>query len=85
MVTPFCENGNVLEFLRAKKLEIKQILYIVRFHFDCFNLRLLSILISQIHGVSCGLQYLHSKGIVHGDLRAVNFWIHFKLLILIGA
>lgn len=82
MVTPYCENGNVLEFLRAKKLEIMQILCIVRFHSDCFNLWLLIFLTSQIHGISCGLQYLHSEGVVHGDLRAVRFFVFtFELLI----
>jgi serine/threonine protein kinase len=37
----------------------------------------------QLHHVSLGLVYLHSKKIVHGDLKAVGFSLRVYLQVLI--
>lgn len=36
----------------------------------------------KLRGIICGVQYLHKKGIVHGDLRAVGVTVSPHLLML---
>ncbi|TFK51372.1 kinase-like protein, partial [Heliocybe sulcata] len=51
LVIPFCEGGNILQYLsRHPAMDRVQLLV----------------------SISAGLRYLHSKGVVHGDLRACN-------------
>lgn len=70
MVTPYCDNGNVLEYMKKAQPEFAAILLIVSVIFFLY------IPFSQAGfqnlGIACGLEYLHFMNVVHGDLRAVS-------------
>jgi len=56
IVSSYCDNGNVLEYMSETQPGMSGILLIIL-------------------GIACGLQYLHSMNIIHGDLRAANILI----------
>jgi len=56
LIVEYCENGNVVEFLKDKEPKPDFVLHLIR-------------------GIAHGLKYLHSKDIVHGDLRGSNVMI----------
>ncbi|KAJ6598357.1 kinase-like domain-containing protein [Mycena vulgaris] len=53
LVSPWMENGNILQFLKNHPVGIERRL-------------------SLILDVALGLEYLHGKSVVHGDLKAIN-------------
>jgi len=66
MVSEWMENGNMLDYVRDKP------------NADRFGLVSLILLRSglpltglQLVGVTCGLDYLHSNDVIHGDLKGV--------------
>ncbi|KAJ8083210.1 hypothetical protein PM082_009082 [Marasmius tenuissimus] len=56
LVSPWMENGNLVQYLRATRKE------------DVDHLAL-------VYDVATGLAYLHSRKVVHGDLKGVNILI----------
>ena len=68
MVSEMMTNGNIVDYIRAKRANR---LCLVRLPFSPPrpNYRLYS----QLRDVANGLQHLHGLGIVHGDLKGVNF------------
>ncbi|EIN08805.1 kinase-like protein, partial [Punctularia strigosozonata HHB-11173 SS5] len=59
IVTPWMENGNMLEYIRRQELPFYRIL----------------LLITKLEEAARGLHYLHEHEFVHGDLRAANVLI----------
>ncbi|KAI9339650.1 hypothetical protein BDR26DRAFT_862072 [Obelidium mucronatum] len=57
MVSPFCERGHALQYLEWCTEEHQNP--------EPFGIKLL-------YEVSLGMQYLHARGVSHGDLKAVN-------------
>ena len=68
MVSEMMTNGNIVDYIRSKRANR---LCLVRLPFSPQrpNYRLYS----QLRDVANGLQHLHGLGIVHGDLKGVNF------------
>ncbi|KDQ49294.1 hypothetical protein JAAARDRAFT_51806 [Jaapia argillacea MUCL 33604] len=54
LLSPLCENGNIVDYLRTH-LEVKPLPLIIQ--------------------VTDGLQYLHEKSVIHGDLKGSNVLI----------
>ncbi|KAJ7574471.1 kinase-like domain-containing protein, partial [Mycena floridula] len=70
MVSPWMKNGTILNYLSANghaNIERR----VRKVGFDCAWLKVL-----QILEIAQGLQYLHSQGIVHGDLRGSNILVN---------
>jgi serine/threonine protein kinase len=44
------------------------------------KIALINLVSIQITGVACGLKYLHSKGVVHGDLKSVRPYVVYVKL-----
>jgi serine/threonine protein kinase len=77
IVMPYLKNGNALDYVRR--------------HPDCNRLHMVSIsmtspqlqpgysLYAQLRDISLGLHYLHSKKVIHGDLKAVRI-VHLSML-----
>ncbi len=70
MVTEYCENGSLYDFLYRHNT--RNSLY------DSMSWnRKLSMIIDAVRGVA----YLHSKGILHGDIKSLNFLVTENLVI----
>ncbi|KAJ3485614.1 hypothetical protein NLI96_g4829 [Meripilus lineatus] len=63
MVLPWMENGNVRQYLDKKVKEVR------------FQARYTLTIIQWLIEIMQGLGYLHSEGIVHGDLRGPNILV----------
>lgn len=68
MVTEWMDKGSVKNYV-CDSMSIKERIRVVRFLQPPLALVLS---LSKIEGIACGLQYLHCKNIVHGDLKAVR-------------
>ena len=70
IVMPYLENGNARHYLQKHPDHDRlQIVRLSNFHvrvLPTFTIHM------QLHGISLGLVHLHSRGIVHGDLKAVR-------------
>ena len=73
---PFMKNGNARDYVRnypsCDRLQIVCLLFFVDFWPIPDGL-------IQLHHVSLGLVYLHSRQIVHGDVKAVNIAYYVQL------
>ena len=69
LASEWMENGTMNEYLR--KEEAADILPLVRAT-TVFMLSLSQTFYAQIQGIARGVEYLHSLGVVHGDLRGVR-------------
>lgn len=68
LVTEFCGHGSLYHFLQ------KEISISLRWN------KKLSMILDCINGVS----YLHSKGIVHGDIKSLNFFVTDNCVVKLG-
>ena len=70
MGSEWMENGNIIEFIKAH--EDANRLELVRFSLlpptSPYTYHLF-----QLKDVACGLEYMHGKGMIHGDLKGVSF------------
>lgn len=73
LVSPWMTNGNLTRYLQAKPLVNRKPLVsaIPSYVMTCLT----DSICSKIYDVACGLEYIHSKGIVHGDLKGVLWFI----------
>ena len=76
MVTPWMENGNLVQFLKAHP-DVDRLLLVRRLLYCRIQLPLTSF---QAFDVSSGLTYLHRRKIVHGDLKAVRLFLYHDFL-----
>jgi serine/threonine protein kinase len=72
MITEYCAHGSLYEFLYQTKSR--------RSFLDLPWNRKISMIIDCIRGVS----YLHSKGILHGDIKSLNFLVTAELVVKLG-
>ncbi|KAJ3025206.1 UNVERIFIED_CONTAM: hypothetical protein HDU68_007362 [Siphonaria sp. JEL0065] len=61
MVSPFCERGHALQYLEWASEQYGDL--------EPYGIKLL-------YEVSLGMQYLHARGVSHGDLKAVNILVN---------
>jgi serine/threonine protein kinase len=71
LVSPLCKSGNAVDYLSTNPLANR--LDIVRYSSSYgVNSSLKRYLDSQVIGIARGVEYLHDKDIVHGDLKGVR-------------
>lgn len=80
MIMEFMVNGNVLDFLLDKPSENHVLLVRASYRSSVnFGIDLTLPLSMQVYQVSLGLAYLHSRDIIHGDLKAVGSSLFYLL------
>lgn len=66
-VSPYVKNGNVRHYLEvnpdAPRLPLVSLRFVSTFTMSDYR---------KIRGIANGLTYLHSQGIIHGDLKGVS-------------
>lgn len=90
MVSPWMENGDACSYLLARVhshgiVEYLRIVHlIVRFFTSVSSFRTASLNLfpPQLYQVAKALQYLHSRGIVHGDVRGVSHFANSCWILL---
>ncbi len=70
MLLEFCDGGDLSKFIKEHKLKKK--------HFD--ELKIIEI----FKQILCGLEYLHSKKIIHRDIKTLNIFLHKDGRVKIG-
>ena len=70
LVTPYIENGTLAQWRKKENPPIAEIEQHVRF----FLFRALwKLTLCKILEVAQGVAYIHSEGVVHGDIRGVSY------------
>ncbi|TFK45230.1 hypothetical protein OE88DRAFT_1640190 [Heliocybe sulcata] len=59
-VSPYCKNGSLVEYLKSHVGEGEGSVDLVR----------------AMHEVARGMEYLHTRGVLHGDLKAANVLVY---------
>jgi serine/threonine protein kinase len=76
LVSPWMDNGNMLEFIKRNNSSITELNRLVSAFlsvwYHCTRLMNGKPCSSQLSEAARGLAYLHSQSIVHGDLRCVR-------------
>ena len=70
LASEWMDNGTVIKFIKAQPGVSR--LLLVSFHFDSrvgFGVMCLG---AQASGIANGLEYIHSRGVVHSDLKGVS-------------
>ncbi|KAF9263056.1 kinase-like protein [Marasmius fiardii PR-910] len=68
LVSPWMEQGNLVEFLKNSNDSVDRVLLVTLFVQCMAHPKF----ISQAYDVACGLSHLHGANIVHGDLKGVR-------------
>jgi serine/threonine protein kinase len=72
LISPFCWNGSVTAYMKANSTDVNG-MRIVSFDSQLHDVIGLSCLTTaQINEIVTGLSYLHSRDVVHGDLKPVS-------------
>ena len=73
MVSEWMLNGNINQFVAARRDANRFELVSPPFKFPCSALSLTIVRLLQLTDVARGLDYMHSKGVAHGALKGVRF------------
>src|SRR5436190_10589333 len=68
---PYHENGNALQYIRKNPNCVRDKIVSVCCEWTTNDNKMLKYS-TQLHHITLGLVYLHSQGVVHGDLKAVR-------------
>jgi len=71
MISDWMVNGNINDFVKAHPDANRLELVSLSFRVSLFSLMVESFI--ELEGVARGLIYIHSQGMVHGDLKGVSF------------